>query len=143
MPARPEAQGRAPLRAIPKQDECGEHALTDAVSLKLQRVLAPMHKRALGVATGLTAAAGVFALTLFHIAVIPGDTPPLSLLSQYFYGYDVTMRGAAIGAGWAFVAGFVAGWFFAFVRNLVMAIWVFSMRVRAEFNQTRDFLDHI
>ena len=60
MPARPEAQGRAPLRAIPRQDECGEHALTDAVSLKLQRVLAPMHKRALGVATGLTAAAGVF-----------------------------------------------------------------------------------
>jgi hypothetical protein len=39
--------------------------------------------------------------------------------------------------------GFVAGWFFAFCRNLVLAFSVFLIRARAELNQTRDFLDHI
>jgi hypothetical protein len=42
-------------------------------------------------------------------------------LSSYFYGSDVTWRGALVGAWWSFAAAFVAGWFVAFVHNFVLA----------------------
>jgi hypothetical protein len=37
----------------------------------------------------------------------------------------------------------VAGWFFAFSRNLVLAAWLFVTRARSELAATREFLDHI
>jgi hypothetical protein len=48
-----------------------------------------------------------------------------------------------IGAAWAGFVGFVAGWFFAFCRNLILTIVLFVVRSKAELAQTRDFLDHI
>ena len=45
--------------------------------------------------------------------------------------------------GAAFGVGFVAGWFTAFVRNLVCAVWLLGVRVRADLVASRDFLDHI
>jgi hypothetical protein len=114
-----------------------------ALPPQLALAFAPVHKRALGVAVGLTVALVIFALTAFHVIGKPEHAPQIALLSQYFYGYEVTWRGALIGAFWGFVAGFVAGWFVAFVRNLVTAIFVFMVRARAELKQTADFLDHI
>lgn len=113
------------------------------VEVVLARAFAPMHKRVLGTAIGLTVAVGVFAITAFHIVARPPDGPTLELLANYFYGYEVTWRGAFIGAWWGFVAGFVAGWFAAFMRNLSMATWLFFVRAKAHMNETRDFLDHI
>lgn len=104
---------------------------------------APVHKRALGVATGLTAGLALFAVTAFHVIVQPPVGPPIQLLAQYFYGYEISWRGALVGLWWGFVVGFVAGWFIAFVRNLALATWIFVVRTRAELTQTRDFLDHI
>jgi hypothetical protein len=104
---------------------------------------APIHKRALGTAVGVALALAVFAVTVMHAAVQPSPAPPLYLLGQYFYGYEVSFIGAFIGGFWAFVAGFVAGWFFAFWRNFAMAAHVFIIRTRVELAQTRDFLDHI
>lgn len=115
----------------------------DPVELALARALAPMHKRVLGVAVGLTAALGVFVVTAFHVVARPPDALSIELLAQYFYGYEVTWRGAFIGAWWAFVAGFVAGWFAAFLRNVSIAIWLMVVRMRANLTETRDFLDHI
>jgi hypothetical protein len=110
---------------------------------ELTQLFAPVHKLALGVAVGVTTGLLVFAVTAFHVVAAPVDGPPLYLLSQYFYGYTVTWGGAAIGLWWGFVTGFVAGWFVAFMRNLVLAIWLFVLQTRAEAAQTRDFLDHI
>jgi hypothetical protein len=104
---------------------------------------APMHKRSLGLAVGLTAAAAVFVATAFHVVVRPVEAIPLQLLSQYFYGYDVTWRGAFVGAWWALLAGFVGGWFAAFMRNLSVGLWLMTLRMRANLTETRDFLDHI
>ena len=42
-------------------------------------------------------------------------------------------------ARWALVAG----WFLAFCRNFMIAVSVFMFRLKAELNQSRDFLDHI
>jgi len=115
----------------------------DPVGQTLRRAFVPVHKRALGLAMGATGALVVFALTAFHILAAPPGSPDLNLLAQYFYGYQVTWRGACIGAWWSFVAAFVAGWFVAFVRNFVVATWIFMLRTKADLASTTDFLDHI
>jgi hypothetical protein len=106
-------------------------------------LFAPVHKRALGTAVGSTGAIAVFTLTAFHLLVAPGPAIDLSLLAQYFHGYTVSWAGAFIGAFWGFVTGFVAGWFVGFVRNVVMAAYMFVIRTKAELLQAKDFLDHI
>jgi hypothetical protein len=117
--------------------------VADPVERTLRRAFAPIHKRTLGVASGIVAALVVFAVTAFHVVEAPPEAPNIELLAQYFYGYDVTWRGAFIGAWWSFVAGFVAGWFVAFVRNFVLATWLFLLRTKADLARTTDFLDHI
>jgi len=109
----------------------------------LESAFAPLHKRALGVATGLTAGLGILLVTVFHLLVRPPNAPPIELLAQYLYGYEITWSGALVGSWWGFVVGFVGGWFVAFVRNFALATWIFVIRTRAELAQTRDFLDHI
>lgn len=104
---------------------------------------APMHKRAFGVALGLAFSLTVFLLTAI-VVLRPGEpAPDIGLLAQYFTGYDVSWRGAVVGAFWAGLAGFTAGWFLAMSRNLFVGITLFMVRARSEINQTRDFLDHI
>jgi hypothetical protein len=115
----------------------------EPIEVALERAFAPMHKRVLGVAVGLTAAIVIFLITAYHVVVRPPDGLNISLLSIYFYGYEVSWRGALIGAWWAFVAGFVGGWFAAFLRNFVIALWLMVVRIRASFTEARDFLDHI
>ena len=108
----------------------------------LELAFLPLHKRALGTAAAFASAVVVFAMTLIHMARAT-DPYPLRLLGQYFYGYSVSLEGALIGAFWAGVAGFVAGWFFAFCRNFALGVSTFIVRTRAELAETRDFLDHI
>lgn len=105
---------------------------------------APIHKRAMGLSVGIVFGALVFGLTVFHLFVPPPHRgPTIELLSQYFYGYAITWRGALFGLLWAFVTGFTLGWFGAFVRNLVIAISVFALKTKAELSRTAGFLDHI
>ena len=106
---------------------------------------APLHKRAFGVALGTAAAVLIFGITAIHLLREPtqADGMSIQLLANFFYGYSMTWQGAFIGAFWAFVMGFTAGWFVAFCRNLVIAISIFITRTRVELQETRDFLDHI
>jgi hypothetical protein len=110
---------------------------------RLPHAFAPVHKRALGVAVGFMAGLAFFFVTAFHLLIQPSGAPPIALLSQYFYGYEVSWWGALVGLFWGGVTGFVAGWFVAFVRNLVTAIRIFIFRTKGELAQTKDFLDHI
>ena len=116
-------------------------AEVDGLDETLQMAIAPIHKMALGVATGLVSALAVFVATAFIVALQPNPQPRLDLLANYFYGYTVTWNGALVGAAWAFGVGFVGGWFVGFVRNFVTAVWIFFVRTRAQFS--RNFLDHI
>jgi hypothetical protein len=116
---------------------------TIALNHVLARAFAPLHKRALGTAVGLMSGLVVSIVTIVQVVMQPADGLPLHLLSQYFYGYDVSWRGVAVGFWWAGVVGFVAGWFVAFLRNLAVATWIFFVRTKAELAQTQDFLDHI
>ncbi len=107
------------------------------------RAFAQLHKRNFGIACGVSAATSIVVLTLIHLVRSPDNEYPLSLLSQYFAGYSVSPLGAVIGGLWAGFAGFVAGWFFAFCRNLAIAVTVLVLRTRATVTASRDFLDHI
>ena len=139
---RPDMLSSAKSRALGGSSPTMAAADSDAVNRVLARAFAPIHKRALGVAVGLTVALVAFAVAVFHMIARPTDLP-MDLLSQYFYGYDQTWRGAFIGMWWGFVAGFAAGWFLAFLRNFAVATWIFVVRAKASLAETRDFLDHI
>jgi hypothetical protein len=104
---------------------------------------APVHKRALGVAVGLVFGVVIFGMTAFHVILPRPDEPNLELLAQYFFGYEISWKGAFVGLFWGFITGFVTGWFIAFARNFAIAVRVFMVRTKAELSQTKDFLDHI
>ncbi len=106
-------------------------------------LFAPVDKRAFGVAIGTACALGVVALTIAELMLTPNPSIRPELLSQFFTGYTISWRGAAIGGAWGFFVGFCGGWFTAFMRNLVLALSLFLLRSRAELDDSRDFLDHI
>ena len=114
-----------------------------AIPKPLASVLAPIDRRAFGVAVGTVCGLGVFLLTAADLMRQPKPGLNLVLLGQYFPGYAVSWAGALVGLAWAFAAGFCAGWFMASVRNLGIAAWIFAVRGRHEITVTRDFLDHI
>jgi hypothetical protein len=117
-------------------------AARDAAERALMRSFLPLHKRAFGTATGLVASLLVFGVTAAAV-VRPSRDVPLGLLAYYFPGYDVSWKGAVIGAAWAGFSGFVMGWFLAFARNTLVGLLLIYIRTKAEMAQTRDLLDHI
>ncbi|MGI9076782.1 MAG: hypothetical protein ACR2G6_05540 [Gemmatimonadaceae bacterium] len=121
----------------------GSDTRDDVLPPELVLAFAPLHKRAFGTAVGSAAGLAFFVLTMFHVLARPRGALPLVLLGEYFYGYSVSWMGAFIALAWGLAVGFVAGWFFAFCRNLALAVSVFISRTRGELESTRDFLDHI
>ena len=116
---------------------------TEQIPPPLASVLAPFDRHAFGIAIGTVSGLGVFLLTASDLLWQPQPGLSLELLGQYFPGYGVTWGGAVAGLAWAFAAGYGAGWFTAFVRNLGIAAWIFMVRSRHEMAATRDFLDQI
>lgn len=104
---------------------------------------APLDKRAFGLAIGSVLALALALLTLASLLIDAQHRFPLLLLREYLVGYEISFRGAGIGAAWMFFIGFVWGWFLAFSRNLVLAIWLISVNVRVDIEASRTFLDHI
>jgi hypothetical protein len=115
----------------------------EAIPKPLASVLAPLDRRAFGVAVGAVCGLGLLLLTAADLLRRPQPGLNLALLGQYFPGYAVSWAGAFVGLVWAFVLGFCAGWLLAFFRNLGIAAWILVVRARHEIAATRDFLDHI
>lgn len=109
----------------------------------LELAFAPLHKRNFGVAIGAACGLVLFGLTAIVLLRRPDPAPDIGILAEYFYGYQVSWRGAVVGLAWGFAVGFVGGWFTAFCRNLVIAVSLWVTRTRSELAATRDFLDHI
>lgn len=120
----------------------GEGLGTEELPRELRLAFLPLHKRAFGMAVGVTAGVSLFAVTVYAIL---RQSPPdaLYLVANYFPGYTVSWVGALIGLAWATFAFFVAGWFSAFIRNFALGASIWMARTRAELAATRDFLDHI
>jgi hypothetical protein len=68
--------------------------------------------------------------------------PTLKLLSHYFVGYTVSMKGALIAFAYSFFWGFLFGWLFAYLRNFLLAFYLYRVKQKAELLSFRDFLDH-
>lgn len=116
--------------------------LDSGIDTPFERIFPRVHARALGIAIGVTTGCGLFILTVFH--VIAGEEGlPIGLLSQYFYGYDITWSGAIAGAVWAGAAGYVGGWLLGAVHNLTLDLWLLAVRQKTELSQKRNFLDHL
>jgi hypothetical protein len=120
-----------------------EDAAYSILPRRVAYLFAPIDKRALGVAVGTVAGAGIVFVTGVQLVLRPEPTLDLVLLANYFPGYEVSWLGMWVGFVWAFTAGFFAGWLVAFTRNLVIGSWLFLTRSRAELTAARDFLDHL
>ena len=121
----------------------GQTETTDTLPRSASLLFAPLDKRAFGAAIGVASGLVIFLVTAINLSMHSSPWTGLGLLSQYLAGYSVSWRGAFVGLAWGFAVGFCAGWFVAFVRNLVMAVSLFILQTRAELDDTRDFLDHI
>jgi protoporphyrinogen oxidase len=116
-----------------------EATLTQEV---LARAFARLHPLAFATAVGLTAGLALFLATIW-LLVKGGEVvgPNLGLLSQYLPGYRVTTPGALIGFGYACICGFVFGWSFATLRNLLLWLYISGIRRRVEWLSLRESLD--
>ncbi len=115
----------------------------ESLPAPLALAFAPLHKRALGMATGLGCGLLLFLVTAVTLLREGGTEVNLWLLGNYFAGYAQTWPGAFIGFAWGMGVGFVAGWFIAFCRNFMIAVSLFWIRARSDLTETQDFLDHI
>ena len=86
----------------------------------------------------------VFSATLWLI--IKGGAvvgPHLSLLSHYFVGYSVTVKGSFIAFAYSFSWGFLFGWLFAYLRNLLVAYYIYRTKRKAEMFSLSDLFDRL
>lgn len=110
----------------------------------LARAFARMDKLAFATAAGSVSGLLVFLATIW-LVIKGGDVvgPNLQLLSQYFAGYTVTVKGAFVAFGYSFFWGFLFGWAFAYLRNLFLAFYLYRVRKKAELLSLWDFFDHL
>ncbi len=98
----------------------------------------------MGAAVGALCGVGLCAATVWLLVKGgPHVGKNLSLLSQFFPGYKVTWPGALIGLGYGCIAGFVAGWFLATVRNVVVALYVLAFKMKNAASAARNFFDNV
>ena len=91
--------------------------LDPALAVRILRLEAVVQ----GVAWGLVAGLVLFLAT--NVLVLKGGRivgPHLSLLRQFFVGYQVTFVGSLIGFAYAFICGFAAGYLVSIVYNRVV-----------------------
>lgn len=97
-----------------------EKKLQEVVLSRLMRLNATINGLVFGLVFGLA----IFVVTNWLILKGgPVVGPTLSLLGQIFIGYKVTFLGSLVGFLYAFVTGFVFGYFIAAVYN-----WVVDLR---------------
>ena len=99
---------------------------------------------ALGLSLGIVAGLGLLVATLWLVqggGDVSGET--LTLLAQFFPGYQVTAVGSLIGFGYGFFTGFALGWVYAFLRNAATALYLISLHRSAQQSIMRQFFEHI
>lgn len=126
-------------------EEGGEGWSTDSLSTEiLRKAFCRMDKLAFAVAVGAVSGLTVFIATLWLI--IKGGAvvgPHLSLLSNYFVGYSVSVKGSFIAFAYSFSWGFLFGWLFAYLRNLLLAYYIYRTKRKAEMLSLSDLFDRL
>jgi len=91
--------------------------LESAVMTRLLRLNATINGVVLGLAIGFVIFIATIWLVLKGGAVVG---PNLSLIGQFFIGYDVTLVGSIIGFGYGFFTGFIFGYIVSTVYNWIL-----------------------
>ena len=78
-------------------------------------MLRRINVKAFGLALGLTWAGGIFILGF--AASFGYGVEIVDFISKGYIGYEATLKGASIGAVWAFVDAFIGGVIFAWLYN--------------------------
>lgn len=90
------------------------------------RALVNFNAQVLGITLGILCSLAIFVVTNFLILKGgPNAGAHLQLLSQFFYGYEVTFFGSVIGAVYGLLIGYLAGAIIAVIYN-----WVAYLRSR-------------
>jgi len=110
----------------------------------LIRAFARMDKLAMATAVGSVSGL-IFFLSTSWLLIKGGDVagPNLELLTQYFVAYSLTVSGAFISFGYAFIWGFLFGWLFAYLRNLLLAFYIYRVKKKTELLTLLDFFRNL
>jgi hypothetical protein len=96
-----------------------EKTLEQVVLTRLLRLNATVQ----GVVTGIVTGLGIFIATNW-LVLKGGDVvgPHLSLLGNFFIGYEVSFFGSLVGFAYGFVSGFVVGYVVARIYNWALGL---------------------
>lgn len=125
--------------AISTNRSITESTEVDALIIK---TFAKVDNLALGVAVGT-----VFGLIIFFVTntliLKGGDTVGQTLirLNQYFIGYTISFIGSFIGFLYGFLSGLIIGWMIAFIRNLIIKIYLFVVQFKERMVSINKFID--
>ena len=132
----------AVVKAMKYKDETTA-VIQDPTERIIVQSLARLDGTALGVALGLLGGLIVFAATnylVFKGGEVVG--PNLSLLGQFFPGYEVSVAGSFIGFFYGLISGFVLGWLIAFLRNSAVAFYIHVLKVKGSMSAVSDYIDN-
>ncbi len=113
--------------------------------LRLMLAFAPINTRSLGLGCGMLAGISLASAMIFLLLTYRGGPlgPNLSILSNFFFGFSVSWRGALVGLLWSGIAGYVTGWLFAFICNLVLVSYLLLIKTKPELQQYKAFVEHL
>lgn len=131
-------------RMVPQRvHEPGESKESTADEI-LEAAFAKLDPVALGIAVALVGGIALFAATV--ILLLKGGTPVgpnLSLLGQYFIGFEVSWKGAFVGLVEAGIGGFLVGCVGASLRNGFMRGYVILLKRRADAEERKRMLEQV
>ncbi|WP_420628979.1 NAD(P)/FAD-dependent oxidoreductase [Candidatus Leptofilum sp.] len=121
-----------------------KETVTHVVDDILDGAFPKLDSLALGMSLGIVTGLSLLLATLFLVATggdVSGET--LTLLAQFYPGYDITAVGSLVGLGYGFLTGFALGWGYAFLRNATTALYLVSLHRSAQQSTMRQFFEHI
>jgi tetrahydromethanopterin S-methyltransferase subunit G len=115
----------------------------DPTEVLILESLAKLDGQALGIALGLLFGLAIFAAT--NILIFKGGDvvgPNLALLAHFFIGYEVSFTGSVIGMIYGIITGLITGWLIAFIRNLVVKLYVDLLKFKGSVAAINDYIDN-
>jgi membrane protease YdiL (CAAX protease family) len=115
----------------------------DTTEKLIVQSLARLDGIALGISLGTLFGLAIFFAT--NILIIKGGEvvgPNLALLNQYFIGYEISFAGSLIGLLYGFVSGFILGWLIAFLRNIIVTLYLHILKVKSSMSAVNDYIDN-
>ncbi len=125
-------------------EEISESSVAELIPDQVvKRAFSRLDNFSFAMAVGTVSGLVVFLSTLI-LALKGGEVVGANaiILSQYFVGYTVTVKGALLGLCYSFVWGFLFGWLFSYLRNMFLAFYIYRVKKEAEFLSFRTFFDH-